>query len=387
MPENKPSTPASTSASASAKPKGFLYGPEMTVLQVILPVIVAGALLYYLLGLLPAWQLGRDLGLWLLAGALMILSIVIAFLLDLGLRLARRDSATKKTRSAAVGRAVKLALGGLIIPGALVAAAVLVPLPTGQTAMDLVAQAALLRPATPAIQIASVVIESGNPATKAQGIQALRASRSPEALEQLFRILDEDPSALQDPAEYESLSAAIAAYGAEARAPLLSYFGEAGPAGSQEGIAGSDIYPRYFAASFEALRAEIAGQSLDPQTRELRLAQIAAAEASLRAALQAIPGPAAGGDSHLDFVLRTFLKMEIKEDSETLAFARGIAADEAYAGALRGQALLLIAKLGGPADLATLYPFLQNESDMLQARALEAITLLQAKITASPSAK
>ena len=52
---------------------------------------------------------------------------------------------------------------------------------------------------------------------------------------------------------------------------------------------------------------------------------------------------------------------------------------------MRGQALLLIAKLGGKDDLEGLYAYLESPSALLQARAMQAIGALHSKVIAAPS--
>ena len=48
---------------------------------------------------------------------------------------------------------------------------------------------------------------------------------------------------------------------------------------------------------------------------------------------------------------------------------------------MRGQALLLIAKLGGKDDLDGLYAYLESPSPLLRTRATQAIATLQSKLT------
>lgn len=64
-------------------------------------------------------------------------------------------------------------------------------------------------------------------------------------------------------------------------------------------------------------------------------------------------------------------------------WARQTAADATWPDAVRGQALLLIAKLGGKDDLEGLYGYLESPSTPLQARAMQAIAALQSKLSAA----
>ena len=81
------------------------------------------------------------------------------------------------------------------------------------------------------------------------------------------------------------------------------------------------------------------------------------------------------------FVLQTFLQMGVTHDAELLAFARQTAADATWSEAVRGQALLLLAKLGGKDDLDGLFAYLEDRSPLVQARAMQAIALLHAKLS------
>jgi hypothetical protein len=75
--------------------------------------------------------------------------------------------------------------------------------------------------------------------------------------------------------------------------------------------------------------------------------------------------------------------MDRTEDRDLLAFARVTAADGAWSDAVRGQALLLMAKVGGREDLDTVYGYLDSPSLLLQARAMQAIAVLESKVPAA----
>jgi hypothetical protein len=79
--------------------------------------------------------------------------------------------------------------------------------------------------------------------------------------------------------------------------------------------------------------------------------------------------------------MRTFLAMDLKQDAELLSFARQCAADPAWSDAVRGQALLLVAKLGGKDDLDGLFAHLEDPSALLQLRAMQAIARLQSRLS------
>ena len=95
--------------------------------------------------------------------------------------------------------------------------------------------------------------------------------------------------------------------------------------------------------------------------------------------------PVHGGGSVPSLIMQAFLEMGLKQDADVLAFARQTAADDAWADPVRGQALLLIAKLGGEEDLAALYGYLESPSAVLQARAMQAIAALQSRLSSGGS--
>jgi hypothetical protein len=71
--------------------------------------------------------------------------------------------------------------------------------------------------------------------------------------------------------------------------------------------------------------------------------------------------------------------MNLSQDADLLHFAKTVAADVSYPGTVRGDALLLIGKLGGTDELTVLCSHLQTNNRLLQVRALEAIIALQSK--------
>jgi HEAT repeat protein len=75
--------------------------------------------------------------------------------------------------------------------------------------------------------------------------------------------------------------------------------------------------------------------------------------------------------------------MDPNQDRDLLAFARATAADDTWSDAVRGQALLLVAKAGGKEDLDTLYGYLDSPSPLIQAQAMQAIAALESKVSAA----
>jgi hypothetical protein len=81
-------------------------------------------------------------------------------------------------------------------------------------------------------------------------------------------------------------------------------------------------------------------------------------------------------------ILQAFLGMNLKHDA---GYSRSPARPPLtiWPEPVRGQALLLTAKLGEQDDLEFLYGYLENPSVLLQARALQAIASLQSKMAAA----
>jgi hypothetical protein len=202
--------------------------------------------------------------------------------------------------------------------------------------------------------LGDAVLRSRSPSAKVQGILALQGVGTVEALDQLLRVLHDDPTALADTREYEALSTALASFGVPARTKLLRLLADV-PPGARKNA---------YAPSGDALAHELADA---PPSRAP-----AAREGTAQPEL-VLPS----------FVMQTFLTMASNEDAELLVFARQTAADSGWSDPARGQALQLIAKLGGKDDLDGLYGYLENPSALLQANAMRAIATLQARLTAS----
>ncbi len=325
-------------------------------------------------------------------------SLFLSVRLDM-FTLARRRSRAKRrlfNRTDPTSRLVKLALGGVVMPVAAFVAATRVELPNHQTPMSLAIRLRLSRPEAHAEQLGNTVLRAQTPAVKVQGVLALQALSSPEALGQLLRILREDKAALAGGSEGQALSKALASYGTQATAVLLQQLEQSAPEARREAAAPpGDLFDRYFAADFEGLKREIDREDPDPRARAERGERLQVAQAELERALRRLETdariveagpearPADAGRRLPVFVMRTFLEMDLKQDADLLSFARRTAADAAWSEAVRGQALLLIAKLGGKDDLEGLYGYLDSPSALLQARAAQAIAALESKLSAT----
>jgi hypothetical protein len=341
----------------------------------VLPVALSGALLVVMASYTSRWDLRSPVGLGAFGLLLLALSFFLSVRID-ALTLGRRRRLGKRqwlNRADARSRLVKFVLAGVVIPIAALTAATRLELPNHQTPMTLVSLAIRSRLAKPeairAEHLGDAVLRARSPAAKVQGILALQSAGSVEALDQLLRILSDDPSALKNLGEYQALSAALASYGVQAKVKLLRSFNGESPSvrPSAPGPPG-DVFEREIAAHpREAERPPGAPDEPKP------------ASSPAEPESQTVPGP--GGLP--SFVMQTLLQMSLKEDADLLAFARQTAADEGWSEAVRGQALLLTAKLGGADDLDGLYAYLESPSPLLQAHAMRAIATLQSRVSAA----
>ena len=224
-----------------------------------------------------------------------------------------------------------------------------------------------------------------------QGIAALRSLGSDEALGQLLGLLDERPTVLRDGAEREALSKALASFGPRAVPELVRRF-DSVPAAERLRAPGppGDLYDRTFASAFEAAEDEARRRAADPAQQAAELGRIQAARADLQRALAAVeadvapPSAAAGLPG---FVLETFLRMDPGPGDDLLSFARRVAADSGWSDAVRGEALLLIGRLGTKDDLERTFDLLDGSGPLLEARALQAIAALQQRVGAGEPGK
>jgi hypothetical protein len=359
-------------------------------------VAVSAALLLTLARYMSYWNLRTGVGLGVFATLLVVLSLLLSLRLDM-LTLGRRRRRGKRrlfNRADPVSRVVKIALGGVVIPIAAFVAATRVELPNHQTPMSMAVRLRLSKPETHAEQLGNAVLRAASPAVKVQGIVALQAQGSPEALDQLLRILREDPAALAGGGEGQALSKALASYGAQAKTVLLQQLEQSSPQARREAAAApGDLFDRYFAADFAGVKSEMERDDPDPKSRAERGERLLVAQADLEQALRRLQTEARTIEAEADarpadsarrlpaFVMQTFLEMGLKQDPDLLSFARQAAADAGWSDAVRGQALLLVAKLGGKDDLERLYEYLDSPSALLQARAAQAIAQLQSRLS------
>jgi hypothetical protein len=357
------------------------------LIELLLPVTLGAALLIVLAGYTSYWNPRSGVGLVVFGVLLVLLSSVLSLKLDTMTR--RRRLARGRpllNRPTVRTRLFKLVVGGTVIPVAALVAANVVRLPNRETPMAMAVRLRVSASAgTREQQLGDAVLRAKRPA-KVQGIRALQSAGSAEALAQLLRILREDREAVQGGSESRALESALASYGERAKPGLLDLLGrtDASTRHAAEAPPG-DLFEREFSAAFEELRREIDSRAGDPASQAAERSRIDVAQAELKRALgqlEAETRSARADDGLPGLVLATFLEMPTKEDGELLTVARRIAADPAWSDPVRGQALLLVAKLGAKDDLDGLYAQLASTSPVLQARAMQAIAALQTKLAA-----
>lgn len=355
--------------------------------ELLLPILIAGGLVWYLFSAYNVWALNQTLSLVLYGSAVVVLALILSVVADsllAGIRGGFSHQGVRFSNNANL-RMIKMGIGGLALPIALIIVANLVSLPNSTTVMNLLIAAAN-RPAalTPPGEVGQIAASTKNPATKLYAIQVLQNFRSPEALTQLVQIADKNTGALTNAGTRAGLIDAVASYGLTAKAPLFALFNSVDPTlGNKPVGANSGLYERYFAGSFESLQADSELENPDPTEQAARRAQIQAAQAALKKTLADMEesAPASrSGDPRLDFVLQSFLAMEISADKDILAFAKTTASDPNFPGQVRGDALLLIAKIGDKNDLNGLFPYLKDSDELVQTRALQAIATLQGRV-------
>src|SRR6266571_1449463 len=289
-----PSTRDGPTESEPAEPPssgGRTLGLGGLLIELVVPAAFSAALLLVLASYTAYWDLHTPIGLGIFGLLLVAPSLFVSIRVD-GLTLARRRKRGRRqllNRANPRARLVKFVLGGAVIPIGALAAANLIELPNHQTPMSLAIRLSLSKPSgARAEQLGNAVLRAEDPAARVQGIVALETMRSGEALVQLLRILSDDPTALQGGSEYRALSRALASYGAPARARLLQRLDGMSPGARRSaGAPPGDLFERYFAPGFEALKGELDGRSRDP-AGEGDQERLQAARAGLKQALSQV---------------------------------------------------------------------------------------------------
>lgn len=351
--------------------------------ELLLPCAVAGAALVVLARRIPAWDLRTRAGLITFGVLLVVASVALSIRLD-AFTLSRRRAWGRRqlfNRADSRSRLVKWVLAGIVIPLAAFFAATRLELPDHRTPMTVALEMRLPAQVGRAEQVLNAARRAGSPAVWVPAIHALQGLASDDALQQLLRILDEEPSVLKDGGASRALSTALASYGAPAGAALRQRL-EALPAAARKAGAPApeDPYGPCLSAGLAGLESRIA-RTVDPQAREARLNRLHVARAELEEVVREDAGGAAGRGL-APFVMETLLQLGVTEDGDLLGFARQTAADTSWSDDVRAQALMVMAKLGGKPEVDELFVYLDNPSATLRAGALEAIAALQTRLAA-----
>jgi hypothetical protein len=362
------------------------------LIELVLPVTLSVGFLLAMASYTRYWDLRTPFGLTVFGVLLVVLSLFISLRIDVYTLRRRKERGGRQllNRADPRSRLLKLVLGGVVFPVVVFAAANLVELRNHQTPMSMAIRFRLARPEVDRPeQLADAVLRAESPAAKVQGILALQATGSPESLDQMLRILSDDTALLKNGSACQALAKALASYGAQAKPKLLQRLAQVSPEARHVAAAPpGDLFERYFSADFAGVKREIERRSPEPAARAAELERILAAQAELKQALAQIESdtrPLQSGGGVPGLIMQAFLEMNLQQDADVLALARRTAADDAWPDALRGQAMLLIAQLGGKEDLDTLYGYLQSPSVVLQARAMQAIAALQSRLSAGGS--
>ncbi len=388
LPPAKPATKPKEKA-VKAAPSTVVSVLALIFFEILLPTVIAAGVVWALFYFFDIWKSEPSLANLLFGAAIVAIALVITLVVDTPLTIIHRGYRKQGVRmgSSPLARLIRIVLAGLVLPIGVVAALYYAPIPGPGTAYNWLVTASVKPAVTaPPQEVANLAIQSKDPYTKILSIQVLQGFHSSDALNELIRMVNDDRSALNSAMVRNQLAKAIASYGTDAKEPLLNLFKAIDPAASGQGAPLSGgLYDQYFSSAFDSLKSEINTNTTDPGAREAKLAQLNAAQTMLKANLDSIqdtatPQYTSSADPRLDFIIQTLLSMNISDDADILSFAKATAADGRYSNVVRGDALLLIAKMGTKDDLDGLFPYLQNSDALIQTRALQAIAGLQAKV-------
>jgi hypothetical protein len=344
------------------------------LIQFVIPVVIALFFWYILATTFKFWRLSGMFIALTFYSILVIVSLAISF----GIRWFTGPKDSK--------RVLIFILSSMVLPLIVGLAANTIPVSDNETVLTLALRRIMGREEYWFVRnIGDTVIHSVSVETKLAGIGALKAINTEMALSELFRILEEDPDILLTYSTYGSLSDAIASYDSLARDRLVKQFYESTQTtkGTPRGL-NFDLYERYFRNSFESLDQLLAQESLDDQEAQARSLSLDSAAVQLRETLTQLQmGRRRYLDPSLNFVLDTFIEMNLREDNEIYSLAKTIASDSTYAEATRSAAIRLFASLGSRADFELLTSYLDSDSESVKASALEGIEILHRKITGS----
>lgn len=282
-------------------------------------------------------------------------------------------------------RLLDIALFGLAVPIAIALAANLVPVSSGDALLaTLERRWTAGAPESTVGAVANVSLTSSSPETKRQVVETLQAMGSEVALRELFRLLQDDPEALDDFGYYTAMRSALASFGDAARDEIQGLLRERSEI--PEAVLGGPapgLYDAFFAAAFDTLREEIAANAAQPDATDALLLAADELRVDLARGLERLEeqgGLAMGGDPVLNLALDTLVELGPGEnDKAAYRQAHLLAEDETRASTTRARALQLVAVLGSGDDVPFLVDFLEGEDPLLQRSALEAIAILHGR--------
>ena len=354
----------------------FLKDSGIFLLQILIPALITGGVLIWLAITINFWKMERSLAISLFAILFIIISLILTVLLT------DVVGNIRKKRSPRL-RLVTMVVGGLIVPIAVFTAANLLFIAPGESYLTRLINLSLNQNVDVSmLQLGTAITSSHGPYTKIQGINAIQAIHSSQGLEQLFQVLNGDPTALTNWQVADVLSQAIASYGIDAKPGLMAAFQQHVKTTGATQLP-TDLYNRYFAQSISSLQSEINSQPLDAATKQAQLQQVAGLASQLKTELNDIQSEslqASGIDPTLAFVMNTFLQMNITQDTDIYSLARTTASDATLPDSIRGQAIILMAKLGSQDDMTTFYQYVQGSDEIIKADALQAIANLTQKL-------
>ena len=345
-----------------------------------IPALTGTVAWYFVAGPLGWWSLDEGTA----TAAFLIGVPVIACVVSVGLQLVdewrRRQVPSKSLRSDGKGRRVLvIVLGGILIPLVVSSVVSWARVSGNRSLFTIVLGTMKAREEDTLISaIGNTVISAESYDTKTQGVQTLAALHSSASLDELFRVMELNPSALNNRGFYRSMSQALASYGSSSRDRLTEMLRDREDLDTSASPGpDSGLHEAYFEGPFDDLRRDIERAALDEADRESHLLRVDEVEVQVRAALQGIESDQSlvgRGDPIPDFVLDTFLLMnEIEGYGELYLLCKSIAASPAHLAATRSKAILLLGKLGSEADVTVVVPYLQSEDEAMKAAALRAI--------------
>lgn len=365
------------------------------ILEIFIPVVFSLGLVYIFGSLVNFGKLKPEVIGYIFAAALVAFSFLLSTSIDRFTYLLRGTVLEEAEENGRTRRkkTLKIFLSGILLPLGLAAAMLFIRTTlTGETYMQMLVRAVVRHgETTVVVDIGNTVAASINYETKIQGIKALSTIHTPETLEQLLYILENDPTVLENQSLYQVLSEAIASYGVDGQSRLLDIYNKAvkeeGEGTTGKLILEEDYYARYFADAFSSLQKELSRQTNDPQQQRQQQLLIEQAQAQLKTTLNELNPILVTGsrqDLLLSFVMDTTIAMNVQQDDKLYPLVKKIAGDSTKPELLRGKAIVLVGRLGSQADFSLLYQWMGDPSEYIRSKTLYAVDQLYRKVNNLP---